>query len=737
MFKKPFSVKSQSRLRSSDVKKLRTEVKDTFGIAVPEELSSASASASASNASPGAGAPQQSPSPPLARPGSSSNGSFNGNGSNAKAKAATASKAAKASTSASNDALNGSSDALAAVLDSLLGDKHAEVLAVKIFAHNEQPGTVFLVNKTPAFFRMLDGPLVPTVYSLWKVHDLLPVFTTPRAVLPKLFNGADLMLPGIYVPMAGFAEFKEGQVMAVCPRGSRIPLVVGTSLTSSAQIASSKYDMSHGKALHTLHTVGDELWAMGDRSDPPPEPPVPVVVSESIEYISSDIGDEDGSDSQLHASVGATTHDSAEDIESLVQSEGWSIVDANDKDSDLEIKSLADSDALGRDGMSSTVSLDAAAAAAAAENGGGDGVDDGVEDDDDASGVPVQVMDGMLEAALMTALITKIKPDPKQLPLAGSSFYTACMLPCRERGTALDIKRSSYKKLSKFYKAMEKRGLLKVKEQGGETRIVSANLSHPLFVDFAPPRLLAGNAKTASGSTINGPSDSQQSLSRGSAGSNGIKLAATELYKPPNAGNVTILVGEISKIRPMGEYMTLADVRSGLGDYIAANNLALKNNARVVGLDLFLANAVLGKDERTINEMRRDEVLDRLIAKMLPFHELTIGDAAPSLRKGPLTPIELVVKKRGGKLVTLILNLEHYTEDIDEFAHQLRIKIATSAAVVGTKERPEIVVQGSKAYETAAHLEMVLGIPIPASLQPVRSHEKVKPCVTRFLVVKA
>ena len=38
--------------------------------------------------------------------------------------------------------------------------------------------------------------LIPTIYTLWKRHDLLPFLSTSPAVIPVLVGGADLMIPG-------------------------------------------------------------------------------------------------------------------------------------------------------------------------------------------------------------------------------------------------------------------------------------------------------------------------------------------------------------------------------------------------------------------------------------------------------------------------------------------------------------------------------------------------------------
>lgn len=67
---------------------------------------------------------------------------------------------------------------------------------IKVITNSNVTCTVYSVEKRPLFFEDENGALIPTVYALWIAPDIIPYFTTHTAVLPKLANGADLMLPG-------------------------------------------------------------------------------------------------------------------------------------------------------------------------------------------------------------------------------------------------------------------------------------------------------------------------------------------------------------------------------------------------------------------------------------------------------------------------------------------------------------------------------------------------------------
>lgn len=74
---------------------------------------------------------------------------------------------------------------------------------LKVIVHSGQTVTVLTNDKRPLFFEVpgVDDKsiLIPTVYAIWILPNLVPVFTTHAAVLPRLAAGADLMLPGKFL----------------------------------------------------------------------------------------------------------------------------------------------------------------------------------------------------------------------------------------------------------------------------------------------------------------------------------------------------------------------------------------------------------------------------------------------------------------------------------------------------------------------------------------------------------
>lgn len=74
---------------------------------------------------------------------------------------------------------------------------------LKLTLYSGQTVMAYICDRRPMFFEFSPTGdetkcvILPTIYSLWILPDLVPTFTTHPAVLPRLAGGADLMLPGI------------------------------------------------------------------------------------------------------------------------------------------------------------------------------------------------------------------------------------------------------------------------------------------------------------------------------------------------------------------------------------------------------------------------------------------------------------------------------------------------------------------------------------------------------------
>ena len=91
--------------------------------------------------------------------------------------------------------------------------------------------------------------------------------------------------------------------------------------------------------------------------------------------------------------------------------------------------------------------------------------------------VTKEQMDRYYVEALLQALRTS-RVREKDLPMLASSFHANVLLPCRRAGVSLNIKHSSFKKLSVYLKGMEAHELLTVVDHAGVMSITTISRRH-------------------------------------------------------------------------------------------------------------------------------------------------------------------------------------------------------------------------------------------------------------------
>lgn len=64
--------------------------------------------------------------------------------------------------------------------------------------------------------------------------------------------------------------------------------------------------------------------------------------------------------------------------------------------------------------------------------------------------------------AFLNAVVLKISDD--NLPMENAVFWNDYVLPCQNPDAKIDIKKSSHKKLGKFFFNMDKQGYIKFKD---------------------------------------------------------------------------------------------------------------------------------------------------------------------------------------------------------------------------------------------------------------------------------
>ncbi|XP_061113276.1 eukaryotic translation initiation factor 2D [Conger conger] len=542
-------------------------------------------------------------------------------------------------------------------LNELIPSKE-ELNVVKIYAHKGDAVTLYVLHKNPIFFEH-EKRLYPTVYTLWRHPDLLPTFITWPAVLQKLAGGADLMLPGVVVPPTGLPQVRKGECCAVSVVKNRAPVAVGTATMSTSEMCGLGMK---GRGVSVLHTYTDSLWAFGDKAGPPSILPVEGEVCDEgdKEGEGKDIGECEGEHEGEHEGDLPTDHLSP-NLQELSLTPGEGVEEDGEREETVEKVEKEEQE---------------------------DGDDDMGEED---SRSPQEQMDALLLQCFLHALKSKVKKS--ELPLLTSTFLRNHMIACCPIGKQLDLKKSSYKKLSKFLQCMQQQHhLLQVKELSkGVESIVAVEWKNRELRHFSPPE---DGLKEEGTAESNGESDRP--------------------YHPPE---ITSLYSVSARLQPLfadsqkrkGAVLSPSEMRTILTDYVKKNELVDEINKNYVTINPILCDCLLEKSEyQEVEKLKWDDLFSRTLDRMQHCHQLVFPGQEPVIRKGHIEPIDFSVASRGSnKKVTLIKNLELYGLDPAAIAVALQHRVQASTVlqpIPGSKDRVMIQIQGNQVQQAGKML---------------------------------
>lgn len=534
----------------------------------------------------------------------------------------------------------------------------------------------------PIFFD-IDGrgtDIFPTVYALWKVPDLLPSFMLKGGEVSRyIIGGADLMFPGISIPAEGLPSFIAGEAWAVKVPGNPAPIAVGITTMSSTEAAKAGL---RGKALKIMHYYHDLLW-------------------ESVEcpYVPNagffeDVVFEDPTLSSLQVSDSYSgANDSSNDQQNgISDKENGQSVDVADVLSEPSSASVAQ-----------TNSGNGIAEEIAAHVDDLKVTDDGSADQsigEDQHPLSTEDVDTLLEKCLLQALHTTVKD--KDLPMPGSTLWSNHVLPCRPSGITLDIKKSSYKKLSKWLQAKSSTGLITVKEDKykKESILLSVNRKHPDYSSFKPEKRQVEKTVQTGVPTVS----ESRSLRM---------LEVVEVYKP--SVHVNPILASVGA--DTGKLYSASEATDIVFTYVEKENLVKQTDKSIVVLDPILCDALfkgaIKKGTMYPTEIHKRDLGAAFVNRMQAHHVVTRGSESV-VRKGGLKTIQIMTERRqGNKKVTKLSGLETFLVDPEALASELQKKFAcsTTVAELPGKKGHEVVVQGGVIDDLAKHMIEQYGIP--------------------------
>lgn len=114
-----------------------------------------------------------------------------------------------------------------------------------------------LLRGNEAIALFIDGGIVPTVRGLLAFPATKGWVTVDMGAVRFIYNGADVMAPGI---VEADPVIRTGDVVWVRDEKNRRPLAVGRAIMDGTTMAREE----KGKAIETIHHVGDDLWRLGE-----------------------------------------------------------------------------------------------------------------------------------------------------------------------------------------------------------------------------------------------------------------------------------------------------------------------------------------------------------------------------------------------------------------------------------------------------------------------------------------
>lgn len=114
-----------------------------------------------------------------------------------------------------------------------------------------------LLRGNEALALFVEGGIVPTVRGLLAFPATKRWVTVDMGAVRFIYNGADVMAPGI---LEVDPAIRAGDVVWVRDEKNRQPLAVGRAIMDGPTMAREE----KGKAIETIHHVGDDLWRLGE-----------------------------------------------------------------------------------------------------------------------------------------------------------------------------------------------------------------------------------------------------------------------------------------------------------------------------------------------------------------------------------------------------------------------------------------------------------------------------------------
>eukprot|EP01064_Diplonema_japonicum_P017984 TRINITY_DN2653_c0_g1_i2.p1 TRINITY_DN2653_c0_g1~~TRINITY_DN2653_c0_g1_i2.p1 ORF type:complete len:693 (+),score=192.23 TRINITY_DN2653_c0_g1_i2:40-2118(+) len=613
----------------------------------------------------------------------------------------------------------------------------------------------------------LQGRLVPTVFALWRLPDLLPPLYVNAEVSPYILKGADLMWPGVYSP--AFSPVVKGQLVAVTAVGNPMPFAVGTITVDT------KMKLEKGKAVEILHYFNDFLAQEGK---------VPTPGGFSCERITA---------VQLPSEEAETPPtslpeaNSEEDEELYHEVENVLLADVLDDCSDDEIPEEGNADESEEDEGEKKgkrhARMEALKAKKEGKKGGKKG--DKKKDEEETTLTPDE-MDELIHLCFVGGMSRLTKAE---LPMLVSSFYSQYMLPSRPEGSNVVLKKSSYKKIGNLISLMSKEGVMRIAQKSaGVDEIREINKRASFYLELSksvgtPSNTMASapSASVEEGAinpevmppgkvtkvevlhSVKGDSTMLKTVFKGSKEPRTAKEINTCLIDYIEEGNISTRTGvkggkgqmpdpwvkvnpELGKLWSANAMVerTVVFRKEKLADSLGfktntqlsivsmdagglAKSLGLQTGDTVKEIDGTKVKSIdeMGKQlaalkevkvievtirtkDRCPEEAKLSDIQNRILKQTVPAYSVHHEGGKVVTGRGSVPQIALIIKRRGGnKTLTYVHSLDKFSFDIPATAQELKIFLAGSVTVMPPTPpySSTILLQGRQIKKLAAFFQ--------------------------------
>ncbi|CAI2736420.1 unnamed protein product [Schistosoma spindalis] len=280
-----------------------------------------------------------------------------------------------------------------------------------------------------------------------------------------------------------------------------------------------------------------------------------------------------------------------------------------------------------------------------------------------------------------------------QLPIQVNIFYSQYVLVHKSPSVDLDIKKTKFKKVGLFLKAMQDEGFIEVTEpKSGVLMLNHINKDHIELRGVTVPASIT-NPKVE----CHWPDD---------------------YMGPPQIEDIRIIKGPVTALFSQfgyksGECISQSEARRTIDNYVRNNKLQLTTDPSLVHLDKLLTGicepkTFIESPESTITNpifhIRFGDLISQALKNLTNAYRIIYPDMSTPVIWNKKEPphIHLYTVTKAGKKLTRIAELEDFHINPDSFSKQLKIHLACSAGKTDDQQYPgKIVIQAQGVHLAA------------------------------------